>query len=170
MSDFDDWLPVIITMADCNHHWNEYCELIYKTFHKDFILSSPNFCGRKVAVRRYPTERDKEWAFWHLTQEGEVEADRLPNFRRCERLNWIARVINAVGKRQELKIWKQHRNGSKNLVIALGDMSYKIILAERSPTKGQPYLLLLTAFPVEEEHSRRKMMREWEANKITFES
>lgn len=48
-------------------------------------------------------------------------------------------------------------------MLALSDFSYKVVLAERSvKADSSDFLLLWTAFPIWQEHQRRKFRKEFE--------
>lgn len=38
----------------------------------------------------------KHFGFWRVISDGELEDDRLPDLRRCERITWIAYLIANV--------------------------------------------------------------------------
>ena len=42
-----DWLPDLITLADCDGHWPSYLEKIYECFRADFIRSKPSFPNKR---------------------------------------------------------------------------------------------------------------------------
>jgi hypothetical protein len=57
-----------------------------------------------------------------------------------------------------IKIWANERRGEKRICLWLEDAEYLVILAER---KG--YVLLWTAFMVDQEHTKRKLRKEYDA-------
>lgn len=75
--------------------------------------------------------------------------------RRCERIPWPRPVIEHSGV-AAIKIWSNERRGEKRICLWLEDAEYLVILAER---KG--YILLWTAFMVEQEHTKRKLRKEY---------
>jgi hypothetical protein len=107
-------------------------------------------------MKRHPLYQGKEATFWHIISEGEDEANRLPNFRRCERIKWPRCLIDAVATNR-VRCWKQVRKGDHRVAIATSDFGYLVILAERSD-----YVLLWTAYPVERKHEREKLRRQFE--------
>jgi hypothetical protein len=83
-----DWLPELVTLQDYGGDWVRYLEAIYGHFRQDLVLTPPAYPGRRFALKRHPLVQGKEATFWHLISEGRVEADRLPDLRRCERIRW----------------------------------------------------------------------------------
>jgi len=54
--------------------------------------------------------------------------------------------------------WRKERKGAGRMLIALLDFSYVVVLADRGE-----YILLWTAYCVEQEHRRRKLRIEYKA-------
>lgn len=156
-----DWLPPIVTLASCGGDWSRYVEEIYSHFKKDFVDSRPIYNGIRLGLRKHPVVQGKETTFWHLISEGKTEEDRIPDMRRCERICWVKPLIEQAGKRDDIKVWKQKRDGKTNIAIATDDFSYIIFLGERSGQSGD-YLIPLTAYVVESPKKRDKYRKEWE--------
>ena len=92
-----------------------------------------------------------------VTSKPNFEDERLPDLRRCERIRWPHPMIEAV-KSKYVKCWKNKRKEEERIVIALEDFSYVVVLADRGE-----YILLWTAYCVEQEHRRQKLRREYYA-------
>jgi hypothetical protein len=101
----------------------------------------------------------KEATFWHLISEGELESDRLPDLRRCERIRWPRPVIEHTTE-PVIKVWENERGSEKRVCLWLESAEYLVVLARR-----KSYVLIWTAFPVTEAHRKRKLQREYEASK-----
>ena len=155
-----EWLPPLILLNDYNGSWDLYLAAVYAQFHKDFVESKPMFREVRLGLKRFPIEQEKESTFWHLMSEGKVEADRLPDIRRCERMGWPRPIIEQEVKRN-LPVWNQPRYGEARIAIGLKDFSYVLILAPRQTVTGLMYLPW-TAFFVEYEHQRAKFKKQWE--------
>lgn len=150
-------LPSLVLLSDYENNWHQYFEAIYQFFCNDFVTSKPHFDGKRFALKRYPMIKSKEATFWHIISEGEIEDERLPNLRRCERIRWPRPIIEAI-KSEQMRCWKNQRKGEERILIALEDFSYVVVLADRGN-----YILLWTAYCVEREHTRHKLRREYEA-------
>lgn len=112
-----------------------------------------------MGLKRYPMEQGKDATFWHMISEGKTEADRLVDFRRCERIRWPRPIVESVPS-ADLRIWPERRKGENRIAIALSDFSYIFILAERKGRTGI-YYIPWTAYYVKHEHDRLHYEREW---------
>ena len=83
--------------------------------------------------------KGKERAFWHLTSEGDVENERIPSLRRCERIRWI-RFILENSEEGFVKKWSNKRKGREHICLALESFEYIVVLGQR-----KDYYLLLSA-------------------------
>lgn len=154
MSSHPEWLPALMLLAESGGDWQRYVEAIHAAFRADFITDHPDFEGRRCACKRHPMID----GFWHLISEGAVEADRLPDLRRCERIRWPRAMIERSP--DQLRVWRSERPGDHRIVIAL---PYVVVLADR-----RDYVLLWTAYCVEHEHRRAKLRKESERAKTSW--
>ncbi len=44
-------------------------------------------------MKKHPLVDGKEYTFYHITHKGNIENDRTPELRRCERIGWARPVI-----------------------------------------------------------------------------
>lgn len=151
----DSWLPGILRLEDYGGDWERYLEAVYLGFRADFVASRPHVSGRRWAVKRHPLVCGREATFWHLISEGRVEAERLPDLRRCERIRWPRALIDSLGTNRVVA-WANERRGDRRVVIALPDFSYAVILADRGD-----HIMLWTAYCVDEPYRRKQMRAEW---------
>lgn len=154
-----DWLPPLVLFGDCGGDWPRYLETLYGHFRRDFIDDRPSFHGVKLALKRHPVIDGKEATFWHFISEGDDETERLPDFRRCERILWPRPVIEQADG-AVVKIWREPRGGETRIHLWVESADYLVVLAER---KG--YLLPWTAYPVERERQKDKLRKRWERYK-----
>lgn len=156
-----DWLPELILFEDYDGDWHHYEDALYAAFSEDFIYSAPTFDGRRVGPKRHPMFRQREWTFWHIISEGPVEAERDPDFRRCECVKWPRAIIDNA-RAKGLLCWTSDRGEWRDrILIGLPDFSYIVVLVDKAS-----YFLLLTAYCVETSHRRLKLEAEWERNKV----
>lgn len=155
MNDSLDWLPNLVTLADCDNDWDAYLDTIYEHFRDDFVRSKPVYPSKRFALKRHPLFAGKEATFWHLISEGSVEDNRLPNLRRCERICWPRPIIESI-RSDNVCVWRNMRGRNARIVIAVADFSYVVILDDR-----EEYVLLWTAYFVEREHQRQKLAKEY---------
>lgn len=150
------WLPYLIEFKDGN--WEKYLSKIYRYFEQDFILTKPVFQGLPVNHRHLPEDiNGKHAAFWHLIQEGKEEELREPNLRRCERIRWPRPIIEHE-QDECILVWENERKGKTNICIFFSDKNYLVVLGKRSS-----YVLLLSAYPVEFENRKEKLLDEYRA-------
>ncbi len=150
-----NWLPSLITLAQSNGDWELYLNKIYEHFLDDFIRQTCSFRGIKIAIKRHPQIDHKEITFWHIISDGEDESKRLPNLRRCERIGWPRPIITRVPN-SEIKMWENKRGTEKRICLWVEKAEYLVVLAVRNN-----YLLLWTAYPVTQAHSKKKLEKEY---------
>jgi hypothetical protein len=153
------WLPPLVRLEDYAGDWERYEAVLYQHFRADFLVSRPEVLAKPVIVRRHPKYKGKEWSFWHLTTFGSVEEERLPDFRRCERIRWPRALIESCDE-DRVAAWEKGLRKDRRLLIALPDFSYLVVLA-----KKKDHLVLITAYCIEQGHERRNLAREWERNR-----
>lgn len=154
------WLPGLIAFSTYDGDWNAYVEAVYAVFHRDFVVSKPRFPGKRVGLKRYPDPDGKGATFWHMVSEGRVEDERLPVLARCERIAWPRPMIDMLAALitgdDRVRCWRQDRGRAKRIAIALTDFSYLVVLDDRGD-----YVLPWTAYPIDRQHQRDKLQREW---------
>jgi hypothetical protein len=114
------------------------------------------FPRRRLGLKRHPLTCGKEATFWHMTSTGKVEADRIPDLRRCERIRWPKPLIEN-SQDPAVKYWVSMKGHEDRIHIWLENEDYVVILADRGE-----YLLPWTAFLVTWEHTRRRLRKEYE--------
>lgn len=145
------WPPDLVPLAATGGDWAHYCDRLYGEFHRDFVASRPEFMGKRVGVSRNRIIENKEAAFWHCISSGDIEDERLPDLRRCECIRWPRRLIEAVGT-DRVRWWREKQGRKRRVYVALEDFSYLVVLEEMST-----HCVLVTAYPIEQEHARRKL-------------
>lgn len=153
------WLPHLVLFDDYDGNWERYLRVLYTHFKHDFIDSQPEFKGTRLGLKRYPVIEGKEATFWHVISEGNVEEERLPDLRRCERIRWPRPVIEHAAE-PVIKVWENERNGEKRINLWLENQEYLVVLAVR-----KTYILLWTAFPVTKPHRKAALQKEYAAYK-----
>lgn len=158
-SDSVDWIPPLLSFNEYGGDWNRYLNAIYAAFKHDFVDDKPIFRGRRLGLKRHPLTDGKEATFWHMIQEGSVEAERTPDLRRCERIRWPRAIIEHE-EELSVKVWVNYRGKEKRICLWFVPESYLVVLADRDK-----YILPWTAYPVERPHQQRKLQREYDAYK-----
>src|SRR5262245_44200164 len=92
MSPRPRWLPELI---ECGGQWEETLARLHAVFELDFMQGRPCFRGKRVWWDRriLPGETYSE-GFWHLISRTDSgSGDRVPEFRRAERLCWCRPML-----------------------------------------------------------------------------
>lgn len=151
--------PLTLQMFDNN--WEKYNQALYKIFIRDFIKQKLLFNNLQVQIRINPMYNTYEHAFIHLTSVSIKNAqnpnDRIPDLRRCERIEWNRQIIEkypcyAQCKQCQKILYYEHYYKNKirvNLIFV--DVRFKVILELR-----EHYVLLITGYYIEFNHTLRK--------------
>lgn len=159
-----DWLPELMLLEHSDGHWQRYVERLHEQFRADFVNSKPGWPGKPVHLKRHPEYEGKSATFWHMISEGEVESDRTPDMRRCERIAWPRPVMDefddawpgSTGCR--VAWWIEMRGKEPRYHLAPDDFSYVVVVADRGT-----FVLPWTAYHVEHAWRRQKLERKWRA-------
>lgn len=155
VSDHYDWLPDIEGFGIHSGDWEKYLNVLYHIFERDFVRCKPTFRGRKLGLKRHPLYEEKEATFWHFISEGEIESERTPDMRRCERIRWPRPCIESCDTNGVL-VWSEARKGEDRIHIYLEHESYLVVLSDR-----KEYILPWTAYYVERKHQRAKLLKRY---------
>jgi hypothetical protein len=119
------WLPEMFQVDP----WTEKSfDLMYDIFKQSFISSKA--CYRGYVVWFFPEKEDgRETIFWHLTtREDKESGERLPDFRRCERLPWARPMVDNTNDPAVLAWDYEEGTGDIKTYIWLKDFDYLIIM------------------------------------------
>ena len=157
-------LPDLLLLEHFEGVYDYYIEGVYQVFKQDFIDRVTRFRGKQLSLKRHPIFQDRAYTFYHMTHTGDVEHERLPDIRRCERIPWARPTIENCDN-WRLKVWPQVRTGKGGLrkrvciwLELMDEPDYIIILDVRDRIT-----LLWTAFVLEYPHEKRKKQKEYEA-------
>lgn len=149
-----NWLPELILFESFHGDWNKYLDTLYDGFTTDFLGDRPKFCGVRMGLKKHPVEEGKEATFWHMIQQGDVERDRTPDMRRCERIRWPRAIIDNH-KDSAVKVWRNKRGNKSRILLLLEEERYLVVLAD-----NKTYVLPWTAYLVERDHQLAKLAKE----------
>lgn len=150
------WLPALLLLEDHHGDWQRYFEAVYAAFEQDFVMSKPEFRGKRLGLKRHPEYDGKSATFWHMMSTGEDEAERLPDMRRCERIRWPRPMIDNSTD-PVLKVWAEPKGKWQRIHIWFEQEGYLVVLDDRGD-----FMLPWTAFFIEYEHERRKYNKRWQ--------
>jgi len=162
------WLPETVPCSNWAN-FPEYDELLYQIFKAQFIDSAPIFNGFPVKIRFHPKVCDKEQTFFHVTSKNYTpDTERCPDPRRCERINWIRAFIENYDCDPSLceacegvKVWYEPYHSYQRVYLLLEEERYVVILEKR-----ESFILLITAYYVDQDHSLRKLLKKYAQYKI----
>lgn len=162
MGTMPQWLPDLVLFNDYGGNWDTYEDVVYDRFLNDLVHNRLYYQGLPISLRRHPEYKNKEFSFWHVTSTGEKESERIPDFRRCERIRWIRAIIENHSD-PAIKIWENSRKGNTSVCFWLEDEQYLVVLAKRSG-----YWLLLTAYMTNYPHTQANLRREYNSFKSKY--
>ncbi|TKB83696.1 MAG: hypothetical protein E8D44_07715 [Nitrospira sp.] len=134
--------------------WDRYEDELYEIYENTIVRSALTFGGLPVKAKFAPPTKKKGFTFWHLISEGEQEEERTPDFKRCERIRWVAWLVQNALSHPDVSWWENDRWGNTHIVIWHEQESFAVILAKRTG-----YVLLKTAYWVKQ-HRRKDFERE----------
>lgn len=155
MTSHPDWLPPLFQMSP----WNEaVMEALYALFRRDFIEIPANYRGAEIWF--FPEkERGKELIFWHLVErEDKAISERLPDFRRAERLPWARPMLDHLDAPEILDWDYEEGDGTVHTYVWLKDFDYLIVMKKYRDGRRR----LITAYYVDYENTRRKLLKKFE--------
>jgi hypothetical protein len=150
-------LPDLILLENFQGNIAVYLEQVYQIFYRDFVISKPVFRGKKLGLKKYPIVEGREYTFYHMTHQGDIENNREPDLRRMERIPFPRPIIDN-SENKYLKVWKNKRGRDTRILIWHEKEKYLTVLTERDD-----YILPWTAYLVTKSHQEKKLMDEYEA-------
>lgn len=151
------FFPDLILLSDYSGSFADYFKAVYRIFENDFVRTQPLFLGTKVNAQKHPEVEGLHRTFYHITHEGHIENDRTPDVRRMERIRFPKFMIQSCPHRQ-LLVWQKTIGRDERIHILNEEERYLVVL-----TKRKEFLLFWTAFYIEENHTLRKKLKEYEA-------
>lgn len=137
--------------------WNTYIEQLYEIYLEEIVRGNITFRGLPVRSQYRPPTDGKGYGFWHIISDGPQEEDRLPDFRRCERIKWISWIVRMADSDNRIKWWENKRGRDTHVVLWLEALDFAVILAKR-----KKYYLLKTAYNVTKPHRKATFLKEYE--------
>ena len=171
-----EWLPEMV----CVNPWTACTyEKLYDIFCREIRDQKPVYKGNEVWI--FPElEENKELIFWHLTTRKEreksiprrklkfcqkdqpfVDMERLPDFRRCERLSWVNAVIEHSDSPEVINWDYEESDGTVKTYLWHKDEDFVVIMKKYPDGKRR----LVTSFYVDSDYTRRDFERKY-ANRI----
>lgn len=112
-------MPDKLFLSDYGGNYSTYIDAVYSVFEKDFIRRKAYFGSWPLQMKVHPEFQDRAYTFYHMTHKGNVENERVPDFRRCERMPWAKPTVEILPQKGEVKCWEQTRSGKHRVCIWL---------------------------------------------------
>jgi len=161
------WLTPIITLDQFNNDWQLYNNHLYKLFVRDFIDNTVYFNRKKIQIRINPKQDNYEHGFIHLTcistEEHNDPNDRIPDLRRCERIEWNKEIIenykcnNNCNGCKKIMYYEEYYKNTVRINLLFYDFNFKVILEKRNN-----YYLLITGYYIQYNHKLQKEKRKYD--------
>lgn len=158
------WLTPIISLEDYENDWDKYNKKLYEIFVRDFIANELVYKNKKIRVRINPKQNNYEHAFIHLTcistKITDNPNDRIPDLRRCERIEWNREIIeNSECKKncascKKILYYEHYYKNNIRINLVFIDARFKVILEKRDN-----YYLLITGYYIEFDNTISKEIK-----------
>ena len=154
------WLPEVLDYPDWNNYV-EYENMLYSIFKIEIINATLLFREKRVEIRWYPIENNKEEAFYHcICKDYNNTKDRSPDPERMIRIGWIAPIIRNYNCSdtccdEKPLFWRKYVQKSKRYRYHLYFRRFLVVLEERGT-----YYLLITAFYVDKNQYDKSLRKD----------
>ena len=147
--------PLLI--QENNEKFSDYEERIYSEFKSSFDYISLNFTfNEKIIKFRYlPIIDGKEEVFWHIITTDN-SGKRIKDTDRYSRIRWAEYLLFYCYENNDecSKVWIRKKR--RRIHIWCTSLDYLVVLEERND-----YILFITAYPVNRQHTREKLLSEY---------
>jgi hypothetical protein len=150
----------------------EIVSYLYGIFHRDFVAQRTHLNGTIwIDPQSHRKEEGREQTFWHLTtrtdsyftREGNRSVrvtERLTDFRRSERLEWVKLIIDQHANPQVRAFYHQESNEKKNIRLYLWAHQHDFVVILQK--LGRSASFLVTSFYVDHDKKRRDYQRRFD--------
>jgi hypothetical protein len=140
-------------------------DYLYEIFHRDFVQRQA-MLGGSVWIDPRSDRKDlgKEETFWHLITRG--KAERFPDYRRAERLEWVRQLIESPRDPCVKLFYHKESNPKQDIRLYLWAEAHDfVVIIQRL---GRTRAFLVTSFYVDQRSKRddyRKRLAHFESGK-----
>lgn len=146
------WLPELVEIAQFGGDHDSYLKAVRQLFDRDFRTSSPSLDGVRVGVSSRQPSNESDSTFWHCASEDCGDSQRVPDFNRCSRIEWIRAIIEHSDD-ASVSRWENTRKG--RCILLWFNEEYLVVIGVR-----RTHLVLITAYPTPSEKRKRKLRAE----------
>lgn len=142
----------------------EIFEVLYDYFCQDFI-DNKTFLNKNIYInpKSYQKEDGKELVFWHLTSKKTSYTkkvgrryvkciERLTDYRRCERLPWIRKIIENHSSNSIKSFYYMEKTKRVRLYLWAYENDFLVILEKI----GQNSSYLVTSFYIDKSYNKKR--------------
>jgi len=148
--------PQLLLLNDYSGNFDAFMKAVYTVFYQSFINKQAVYRGVKIIARKFPEVDGMHRTFYHITHEGDIESERIPDIARMERIRYPRFIIdNEI--HPEILIWENQRGNDQRILLFNEAESYLVVLTLRKEV-----LLFWTAYPVDQDHTIRKLLKEYQ--------
>lgn len=142
------WLPEIVSMDKYANDWQEYEKYLYSIFERDFIFNPPIFNGKILKLKSKDSDVNisNRKNFEHITEKSvenkesnkEHFDERLPDLRRCERIEWHKKIIENFPCKencencQKILYYEFIFDNRIRAALIFADVKFKVIIEYRN--------------------------------------
>ena len=150
----------ILEQKNITEWLHDFLVRIYPIFQQTLGNNSAVYNWVSITLKKRPIakidEIEYEWWFHHIvTKEISQDCnDREFCLPRAERIRFPRYYIDSV---PTLKVWQRIKNNEQKYYISDDNFDYLVVLSQR-----KDYIVFITAFPVERNHYKGKLLKEYE--------
>ena len=144
---------------------------LYQIFHRDFVAQRTQLAGTIwIDPQSHRLEDGKEQTFWHLTSRKDTYSkkeggrivtvtERLPDFRRSERLEWVKLILDNYSDSSVRCFYHQESNAKRDVRLYLWAHQHDFVVILQK--LGRSSSFLVTSFHVDHQRKREEYQRRY---------
>lgn len=145
---------------------------LYNFFERDFVANR-TYLATKIYIDPQCNRKEdgKEQAFWHLTSRKqkyqqkkgkryETVIDRLPDFRRSERIEWVKQIIDNHDNSSVKCFYHKETTGSKPIRFYLWAYQENFVVILQKLGRSRSFLV--TSFYIDKVSKRRTYQKRFD--------
>lgn len=146
-----------------------YLDTVYSFFKSDFLENKVWYQNQAIFCDA-TLENNKAATFWHIVTNNLIGSGRPLDINRSARIRWPKPIIEGH-EDEDVRVWENIKKDSKGknqkrIYFCFGDWEYLVILEKRIDKlvvseSLKYYLIIFTAFPVDEDWYKKKLNKEY---------
>jgi len=154
----------------------ELMDYLYGFFHRDFVARRAYLNGSIwVNPQSQRQEDGKEMSFWHLTSRAQsyqkreggryvTVKERLPDYRRSERLEWVRLIIENHGDPRVRAFYHQETNAKNDIRLYLWAHQHDFVVILQK--LGRSSSFLVTSFFIDHAGKRGDYQKRFDEYRV----